>query len=87
MKENIRNVVAGRIETGKLVVNGITYSPQWSVGHFIYSGGKAGRKSLYMFEGGIVENKRNVVKHKFIRKRIEVNSRCQENQAQEVENR
>ena len=74
MKENIRNVVTSRVESGKLVVDGKAYPPQWPVGNVFYSRGKPGRDVFYMLNSGIFKNKPNVVKDKLIVKGIEINN-------------
>jgi hypothetical protein len=85
MKDNIRNVVTGRVEPCKLVVNSKAYSPKWPVGNILYSRGKTGREFFYMLNSGIVTNERKIVKNKLIVKRIEINNRGQKNQTGKVE--
>ena len=80
VKENIRNVVADRIESGKLIVNGKADSPKGSVGNVSYPWGKAGRNFFYTLNGRIVKNKWNVIKYKLIIKAVEVNNWTKENQ-------
>ena len=74
MKENIRNVVADRIETGKLIVDCKAYPSKRPVGNSVYPGGKTGRNLFYMLNSGIVKNKGNVIKYKLISKGVKVNN-------------
>lgn len=67
-------MVADRVEFRKLVVNGKAYPPKRSVGNSVYPGGKTGRNPFYMLNGGIVKNKRDVIKYKLIIKGVEVNN-------------
>ena len=74
MKENIRNVVADRIESGKLIVDGKADTPKRPVRNSMYPRGKTGRDPFYMLNGRIVKNKRNVIKYKLIIKGVEINN-------------
>ena len=74
MKGNITNVVADRVESRKLIVDGKAYSPKRPVGNSVYPRGKTGRNPFYMLNGGIVKNKWNVIKYKLITKGVEVNN-------------
>ena len=81
MEKNIRNVVADRIKSCKLVVDCKAYPPKRPIGNSVYPRSKTGRDPFNMLNGGIVNNKWNVIKYKLIIKGVEINNRTEENQA------
>ena len=85
MKNSVRNVVAGRIESCELIVNSKAYSPQWPVGNLLYSRGKMGRDFFYMPKSWIITNERKIVKNKLVVKGIKINNRGQKNQTGKVD--
>ncbi len=74
MKDNIRDVVADGIETGKLIVDGEAYPSKRPVGDVSYSRAKTGRDIFYVLNGRVVKNKWDVIKYKLIIKGVEVNN-------------
>jgi len=77
MKGNIGNVIANWIKPCELVVNGIRYPPQWSVGYFINPGGKTGRNFFQICDGRVIENKGDIIEYKLIVKRTAIDNCCQ----------
>ena len=74
MEENIGDVIADRVETGELIIDGEAYPPQWPVGNVFYSRGKTGKNIVYILNCRVVKNKWNIIKYKLIIEGIEVNN-------------
>ena len=77
MKGNIRNVITNWVKPCELIVNDISYPPQWSVGNFINPGGKTGRNFFQIYDGRVIENKGDIIEYKLIVKRIAIDNCCQ----------